>query len=441
MSGWRTWSGTVRCNPAHRLRPVGEEGIAAAVALAGERGLRVRAAGSGHSFNALACTDEVLLDLSRCAGIVDLDRAAPTVTVLPGTTLAQLCTALLREGLALPNVGTLGSQTVAGAISTGNHGTGLAYPPLAGHVAGLRLVTADGAVRVLREDTDAKLFRCARTSLGALGVLSAVTLHCVPAFTVRVAQRGAALDEVLDGIEDWAASADHVTLSWLPWRDRVGLRALRVTGEPRTRRGRLARYRTTADEVRCGLVGLAGRVRAGAVPWLTDRSGGGGPADFVDWGHRAFTFPQPVRFLAMEHALPLSTVAPALRELRGALRRCGLYSPYSVLVRVGAADDAPLSPAYGRQTGYVNLTVPRGAGYIEILRVVEHVLREAGGRPHWGKAHTATAPVLAPRYPEWDEFQRVRAEVDPDGMFSNDYVDRVLGPVRRLVPAPAGEGG
>jgi L-gulono-1,4-lactone dehydrogenase len=154
------------------------------------------------------------------------------------------------------------------------------------------------------------------------------------------------------------------------------------------------------------------------------------PSGYVDAGHRVATFPQPVRFVALEHALALDRVPEALRTLRGTLRRAGLYSPYSVLVRVGAADDAPLSPAYGRLTGYVNLTVPRTVVYGELLRTMEHVLRELDARPHWGKAHTATAEILAKRYPEWDVFQRTRAELDPSGRFTNDYLRRVLGPIR-----------
>ncbi|GGM15095.1 D-arabinono-1,4-lactone oxidase [Micromonospora yangpuensis] len=429
---WRNWSGTVGCRPAQLLAPTTEDEVVAAVRAAGERGSPVRPVGSGHSFNALACTDGLLLDLSRYRGVLAVDAAAGEVTVLGGTTLGELAEALDRRGLALANLGTLAEQSVAGAISTGNHGSGLAHAPLSAQVVRLRLVTADGRVRTLDADREPEVFRCARTALGTLGVLSTVTLRCVPQFNLRVSYRTEPLDTVLDGFADWAAEADHVAFSWLPWQERAGLRALRVTAAPRTRDAVRRRYATTIDEVRCGLIGLAGRADTRAVPWLKGRRWRSTrPAvEYVDASHRVFTFPQPVRFLALEHALPLEATPDALRALRRTLRRAGAYSPYSVLVRVGAGDDSPLSPAYGRRTGYVNLTVPRTAGQVELLRAIEPVLRDHGGRPHWGKAHTATAEVLAPRYREWALFQRVRATLDPDGVFASDYTDRVLGPVR-----------
>ncbi|TDC84973.1 FAD-binding protein [Micromonospora sp. KC606] len=444
---WQTWSGTVGCRPAQLLAPTTEDAVVAVVRAAGERGIPVRAAGSGHSFNALACTDGVLLDLSRYRGVLAVNAAAGEVTVRGGTTLRELAEVLDRRGLALANIGTLAEQSVAGAISTGNHGSGLAHAPLSAQVIRLRLVTADGRVRTLDADHEPEVFRCARTALGTLGVLSTVTLRCVPQFNLRVSTRSEPLDTVLDGFTDWAAEADHVAFSWLPWQNRAGLRALRVTDAPRTRDAVRRRYATTLDEVRCGLIGLAGRADARAVPWLKGRRllPARPAVEYVDASHRVFTFPQPVKFLALEHALPLEATPDALRALRRTLRRTGAYSPYSVLVRVGAGDDSPLSPAYGRRTGYVNLTVPRTAGQVELLRAIEPVLRDHGGRPHWGKAHTATVEVLAPRYPEWELFQRIRAELDPDGLFASDYTDRVLGPVQPnearaavTVPAQAG---
>lgn len=441
MSGrtWRTWSETVGCTPSRWVTPRSEEEIVAAVRSAAERGTPLRAAGTGHSFNALAATDGVLLDLRRYEGVVGISAARDAITVRAGTSIRTVNTALARAGLALENIGTLAEQTVAGALSTGNHGSGLAHGPLSELVTGLRLVTATGDVLDCGPDRDPGLFRCARTSLGALGVITEVTLACVPSFNLHVRSSSLPFDELLGGFGEWAGSAEHVAANWLPWRESVSARALSVTERPVTPQAGTRPYWASFEEVRCGLIGLASRAGAGWVPPLTDASGRLGiGGDYVGESHRVFCFPQPVKFLALEHALPLGSVPDALRELRGALRRFGFWSPYSVLLRVGAAADAPLSPAYGRATGYVNLTVPRSVRYLELLRLIEHVLREHAGRPHWGKAHTATTEVLAPRYPEWREFQRVRARLDPGGVFRSDYLHRVLGPVQAAEKVPAG---
>jgi FAD-linked oxidoreductase len=428
-AAWQNWSGNVRATPVRLVRPQDEAGVVTTVRAAARHGHTVRAAGTGHSFNALACTDGLLLDLRGYAGVVRIDRDAAEVTVRPGTSLRRLALALDRAGLALANLGTLASQTVAGALSTGTHGTGARHRPFAGQVSALRLVTADGSVLALGPRSDPDTFRCARTALGALGIITEVTLSCVASFNLRAAAHAEPLEGLLDRFSDWAVSADHVAFCWQPWDDRVLVRSLSRTPEPRTPGSARHRYLATLSEARCAVAGLAGRRKPAAVPWLAGRLAdpGEAAAHYVDVSYRAFTFPQPVKFLAMEHALPLENIPHAVRALRGALRRAGRRSPYSVLVRVGAPDDSPLSPAYGRPTGYLNLTVPRTAGYIELLRVAEHVARELDGRPHWGKAHTATAEQLAPRYPEWSTFQRVRAQLDPAGLFSNDYVERILG--------------
>ncbi|MBO8195402.1 FAD-binding protein [Streptomyces oryzae] len=441
-SRWRTWAGTVGCAPARTVRPTGEEEIVRAVRKAARDGLSVRAAGTGHSFNRLVPTSGVLVDLTGYTGIVALDTAAGEVTVRAGTRFTELCAALHRRGMALPNIGTLAEQTVAGALSTGNHGTGLRHTALSGGVTRVRLVTADGSVRTVgpQDEAEPGLWGAVRCGLGTLGILSTVTLRCVPQFRLRMQLASERLDALLERFGDWAAGSEHPSLNWLPWSDQVTVRSVDRTCEAATPGAGLRRLTATLDEVRCGLTGQVARLAgAEAVPRLTARLGGLWPdGPYVDAGHRVFTFVQPVRFLAMEHALPLERTPEALRELRTVLRQLGVYSPYSVLVRVGAADDVALSPAYGRQTGYVNLTVPRAAGQVEILRAAEPVLRAFGARPHWGKAHTATAEVLAPRYPRWEEFQRVRSRLDPGGMFTGPYTDTVLGPVPAPEPAVAG---
>jgi FAD-linked oxidoreductase len=424
---WRNWSRSASCRPARVVRPRTEAGIVAAVRAAGEAGFGVRAAGTGHSFNAIACTDEVLVDLTDYRG-VHVDPDARTVTARAGTPLWTVCVELDRVGLALANIGTLASQTVAGAISTGNHGTGIGHGPFATQVTELRLVTAGGSVRTLSAESNVDVFRCARTSLGALGIISTVTLRCVPQFALRATRHREPLEAILDGVTEWATSADHVTLAWHPWREDVSVTSLGITDEVPAGLDRFRRYRTTLSEVRAGLAALASRPEL----FPLRKNGSTAEESFVDSSHRVFTFPQPVRFLAGEHALPLPTLPEALRTLAGELRERRVRSAYPIIVRVGAGDDTPLSPAYGRETGYVNLTVPHGYEHQATLRIAERVLEEFGGRPHWAKLHTATAGTLAVRYPEWQLFQRIRARLDPGGMFTSEYLARLLGPLRQL---------
>ncbi|MGY4968507.1 D-arabinono-1,4-lactone oxidase [Streptomyces sp. NEAU-S7GS2] len=432
MTRWRNWAGSAECVP-HRLVHATDEGdIVDAVRYAAQRGLTLRAAGTGHSFNPIATTTGVLLDLTGYTGVVALDPAAPSVTVRGGTLLRELNWALDKAGLALSNMGTLEEQTIAGAISTGNHGSGLHHRPFSGQVLALTLVTADGTVRECGPEKDPELFQAAVTSLGALGVISTVTLRCVPKFNLRVTEGSQPLESILEDIEAYAGSAEHATFSLKGWSDNASTLKLEPSEEPVSADAAQRRRANTLGEVRCATAGLVGRIDQRAVQRIMTAQLGGdaGPADYVDVSYNAFTFPQPVKFLSLEYALPLTRATDAVRYVHEDVKGFGLRTPYSITVRFGAGDDYLLSPAQGRTTAYVNITVPRTVGYTELLRVFEAALREHEGRPHWGKAHTATEETVAGLYPGWKAFQDIRAELDPDGMFTSDYLRRVLGGTR-----------
>ncbi|WP_405754041.1 FAD-binding protein [Streptomyces sp. NBC_01020] len=431
-TSWRNWARSARCTPDRLIRATHESDLVDAVRYAADRGLVLRAAGTGHSFNPLVTTGGVVLDMTGYTGIVALDPAASTVTVRGGTLLRELNWALDKAGLALSNMGTLEYQTIAGAISTGNHGSGIGHRPFSGQVIALTLVTADGTIRSCGRDEDPELFAAAATSLGALGVISTVTLQCVPRYNLRVTEGSCPLDSILEDIEAYARSAEHATFSLKGWSDSASTLKLNPTDAPPSADAERRRRANTLGEVRCTTAGLVGRIDQRAVRRImTAQLGGGpGPGDYVDVSYNAFTFPQPVKFLSLEYALPLTSATDAVRHVHEDVKAFGLRTPYSVTVRFSAGDDLLLSPAHGRTTAYVNITVPRTVGYTELLRTFEAVLLEHEGRPHWGKAHTATAELIADRYPGWKTFQDVRAELDPSSLFTSDYLRRVLGGTR-----------
>lgn len=425
---WRNWAGTARCRPERIVRPRSEDHIAELLQTADAAGHPVRAVGTGHSFNRLATTDGTLLDLTALRGVQAVDRAGGTVTVWGGTTVRELNRELAVRGLALENLGTIAEQTVAGATATGNHGTGVRFGPLSTLVVRLRLITPDGEIHTVDRDRDPEVFQAAVTSLGTLGVVSSLTVRTRPAFNLVVTRRRLPLADFLDGFDELAASARHVAFSWSPWRDVVGMQAMDITDEPPGRGGRFRPWVTTADEIRAGATAVAAGYWPSGVPLLANLPFPlKHPDRYVVRSDDGFCFPQPVRYAALEHALPLESTAEAVRAIGAVLRSAGHWSPYSVLVRTGAADDAFLSPAHGRATGYLNLTVPRGSGYAELHRLIEPPLRELQGRPHWGKAHTATAADLRPLYPHWHKFSAIRQKIDPRSTMLNHYLRRVLG--------------
>ncbi|NLE72738.1 MAG: FAD-binding protein [Actinomycetales bacterium] len=442
---WRNWSRTATAAAARFWRPADADDVARAVRWAARHGAAVRAVGGGHSFTDCAVTDGVLLNLDEIAGVERVERrpdGTADVTVGAGTRLHALNRALADLGLAMANLGDIDQQSIAGAISTGTHGTGLAFGGLATQVVGLRLVTADGETREVDAGRDPELFEAARLGLGAFGVLVAVTLRAVPAFGLLAREEVADLDEVLDnldgpdGPDGWVATTDHVDTYWFPHTRRALVK--RNSRVPLADLDDLpslpAARRWLDDELLAnGVFELTNRLAAAApraVPAinafaaraLSDRT-------YAAPSPEVFASPRRVRFREMEYAVPREALRDVVGELDAWLRRTREPVPFPVEIRFAAADDVWLSTAHGRESAYVAVHQYWRMPHERWFDAAEAILAGADGRPHWGKLHGLDAERLAPRYPRFDDARRVRARVDPEGRFANAYVDRVLGAV------------
>ncbi len=438
---WRNWSGTVDVRAARFWRPRGEADVVRAVRWAGRNGLRVRAVGGGHSFTDCAATDGVLLNLDALDAVEGVEPQADgtaLVTVGAGIRLRALNRALARRGLAMANLGDIDHQSIAGAISTGTHGTGMRVGGLAGQVAGVRLVTADGEVREADATGDPELFEAARLGLGALGVLVAVTLRAVPAFTLRAREETHDLHDVLDrldGPDGWLATTDHVDLFWFPFTRRALVKRndrLAPGGAPPPGPGPARRW--VDDELLSnGVFELTNRLAAAAprvVPavngvaarLLSDRTYAGPSA-------QVFVSPRRVVFREMEYAVPLESLRDVVTEVDGWLRRTREPVPFPMELRFAGPDDVWLSTAHGRATAYVAVHQYHRLPHERYFDAVEAIMGAVGGRPHWGKLHSLGVERLSTLYPRLADVRRVRARVDPEGRFANAYTDRVFGPV------------
>ncbi len=432
---WRNWAGDERCAPAAVEHPGSVEEISRAIGRAAAEGRRVRVAGSGHSFSDIACTDGTMLALDRLTDVLDVDRSAGLVRVQAGITIRELSRRLIAHGLALENLGDIDIQTIAGAISTATHGTGAGLRNLSSQVSELTLVLADGSTLACSQTRDAEVFRAARVGLGALGAIAEVTLRCVPAFTLRGVDAPMALDETLDRFEELALANDHFELLVFPHADAALTRTNNRTDEPPRPRSRAGAF---AHDVALnnGVLELLCRVGRRIPRWIPRinrlATQLAGSSTRVDRSAEIFASPRLVRFTEMEYALPRARTAEAVRRVMELIERRGFAVPFPIEARTVAPDDAFLSTAAGRDSGFVAVHMYKGMEWRPYFQAVAEIMDELDGRPHWGKRHFHTAATLRPRYPDWGRFQAVRARLDPDGRFSNAWTDRVLGPVERL---------
>lgn len=427
---WRNWAGNQQCAPAAVERPATEEDLVRAVKASAGAGRTVKAVGSGHSFTDVACTGGVQLRLDRYDRVVGVDRERARVTVQAGCVLGRLNEVLARLGLALPNLGDVAYQTVAGAISTGTHGTGRALGGLQTQVVAMELVTADGSVLSLSED-DADLLGAARVGLGALGVVSTVTLQCVPAFRLHAVEEPMRLTAVLASLDELVAAHDHFEFFWVPHTGWALTKRNDRTERPEGGRPRWREWRDTVlyENVAFGAACRLGRWRPDLVPRLAKAVPSGGRSEYVARSDRVFTSPRHVRFLEMEYAIPRAEAAGVVARVKELVDSAGLRVSFPVEVRFTAPDDAWLSTAHGRESAYVAVHAYAGTPHEQYFRGVEAIVDSVGGRPHWGKLHAQTAATLRSRYPRFDDFCALRRRLDPEGRFSNPYLDRVLGPV------------
>lgn len=428
---WRNWAGNQECAPATVHSPASEDELAAIVGRAAAAGERVKMAGSGHSFTGAALTDGHHIRPDRYASLVRIDRPDGLVTVQAGMTLHALNASLAAAGLALPNLGDIAYQTVAGAISTATHGTGERLGNLATQVRALRLVTGDSSILECSPEEEPDVFAAARVGVGALGLVSTVTLQAVPAFDLHVVEEPLRLDAVLEALDDHVGGADHFELYWVPHTGWALTKTNNRTDLPRAARSHWRAFRDDVllANVAFGAVCRLGRLRPSAIPRLARAIPSTGRVEYVDRSDKVFASPRYVRFHEMEYAVPREAAAHVVREVRAMVERSGLMISFPVEVRFVAADDIPLSPSYGRDTCYVAVHMYRGMHHHQYFTAVEDIMDAVGGRPHWGKLHSQTAATLASRYPRWADAQSVRRRLDPEGTFTNAYTDRVLGPV------------
>jgi len=400
---WSNWSGSVTCRPAQLLMPESEQEVAAILRRATATAQIVRVTGTGHSFTPLCASDDVLLSLDRLAGIESVDPAARHAWLRAGSKIHSLGGPLATHGLALANQGDVDVQAIAGAVSTGTHGTGPTLGSISTQVVGIRLVTAAGEIVECSRTSDAEVMRAAQVSLGSLGVITAMRFQLLPLYRLHEVARREPLDDCLARLDERIAANRHFEFFWYPADDMAFTKTLNPTERPPTESPNTEQS------------------AAGAGLTSTDR-------ERVDDSWRIFPTVRENRFNEMEYSVPAERGVECFLEVRDLMQRKHSHVTWPLEYRTQAADDLFISAAHGRATVAISIHQAAELPYQPFFDDAEVIFRRHMGRPHWAKLHNLGCRQLAELYPEWDRFQAVRRRLDPRGTFLNPHLRRLFVP-------------
>lgn len=429
---WSNWSGWVKAWPEVMAEPASEEDL---VDLVRGAATPVRVVGSGHSFTPLVESQGTIISLCKMSGVVDHDIGAQTARIKAGTTIRDLGPMLLDRGLGLANQGDIDRQSLAGAVGTGTHGTGVDLGSISAAIEGFRLVTASGEVLTANRDENPDLFDAGRVSMGSLGIMSEITMKARPAYALEETGGRMPVEDVLAKVETLRDTHRHFEFFWFPYAKEAIVKFLSETDtEPKPRHRREDGAETRDDKIfrlACEVSRYAPFLRGPLQKFLTSAGGryslAADAPGRVRWSHDAFPSDRNNRFNEMEYAVPAAQGPDCIREVAEYMRTCGVNFLFPLEYRYVGADDIWLSPFFQRDSVTISVHQYHRQPYAKLFAGVEDIFRRYQGRPHWGKLHTARASELATLYPRWADFCKLRQDLDPTGKFLNPYLKELFG--------------
>jgi FAD/FMN-containing dehydrogenase len=402
---WRNWVGNQSFIARHKAEPASEDELSALLHAAAKESLPVRVAGSGHSFTPVVATSGLLLSLKNLQGIVSADLETKRVVVRTGTRIGDIGRALKEIGLSLANQGDIDTQAIAGALSTGTHGTGITLGCLSSQAVGMRLAQADGTMLDVDLDSDSETMAAAQVSIGMLGVMTTGTLQAIPAYNLKERLWRDDFEACMDKHDELAAANRHFSFFWCPVAESRHLYCLPDVA---------AVSPTKRESDVCEM----------KVMNVTDEAPFDNPETFerVAYSSEIYPIEYIPNFHELEYAIPVENGKQALRRVRELMLTKHLNCIYPVEYRFVGGDSGMLSPYYKRPSVTISVSGGPGIDYWNYLLDVDAILRDYGARPHWGKLHFNTAEDMPALYPRFEDFCDIRRRLDPAGVFLNDHL-------------------
>ncbi|KQX54262.1 MULTISPECIES: D-arabinono-1,4-lactone oxidase [unclassified Ensifer] len=403
---WRNWVGNQSCIVRHRGAPESEAALAEMVREATAQGLNVRCAGSGHSFTPVALTSGLQLTLSSMQGVVNIDSTRKRAAVKAGTTINQLGKVLKENGLSLINQGDIDSQALAGALTTGTHGTGARLGNMASQIVGMRLVQPDGSILVVDETTP-DLLEAARVSVGMLGVISEITLQAMESYNLHEKLWRCTFDEMIEQHDELAAKHRHFGFFWCPVPESRQCYCLPDTASVST-------TDKTSDVCEMKVIDI------------TEEAPMERGFEKIAYSSEIYPIEYVPNFHELEYAVPVAHGKEAVKAVRKLMLEKHPTCIYPIEYRFTAGDTGWISPFFEQDSITLSVSGEPGTDYWEYLKDVDTILRQYGSRPHWGKLHFLGAEDVTALYPRAGDFRALRAKVDPEGRFLNDHLQQLF---------------
>ncbi|MGK0387921.1 MAG: FAD-linked oxidoreductase [Maribacter sp.] len=424
---WKNWSETVVCNPDQILMPSSEEEITSIIQAAAKNGKTIRMVGKGHSFTGLVGTDSIIMALDNWGGLINVEGQVATVKA--GSNIKLLGEELYQNGLAQENLGDIDIQSIAGAVSTGTHGTGVQFGNLATQVEEITFINARGEKITCSESQNHDIFKAAQVSLGSMGVITRMKIRCLPKYILELKNVKADFKDTLAKLDQYNKENRNFEFYYFPYTETVQLKISNVT-EAEPKEGGVLQYINdmVLENGAFKLFSEISRIIPSQSRNVSKLVGACvGESKRNTWSHRVYATSRLVRFTEMEYNIPEDAFEECILEIKKKIEDTRYDLHFPIECRFVKGDDIWLSPAYQRNSAYIAVHMYKGMPYKQYLDDMEAIFKKYDGRPHWGKLHYQTSDSLSKLYPKWDDFHAIRKEMDPNGMFLNQYLKDIFG--------------
>lgn len=436
----KNWAGNVIFHPSEIAMPISEEEVQQVVLKAANDRKKVRIIGTGHSFTSLFATDDILVSLDNYQGIISVDKEKNQATVKAGTKLKLLGELLFEHGLAMENLGDIDVQSIAGAFSSGTHGTGKAFGIIATQITAIKFVNGKGEIVECSPSNQPDLFKATQVSLGSFGIITEITLQCVPSYKLALASKSELVEKVMENINQRNEENRNFEFYWFPHTDKAWTKTSNIATEGEPDKVNFWNYLSEyvlenyLFKVLCDYTHwfpsqnkVIAKMSASSLPNVRK---------LYD-SHKVYATVRLVKFKEMEYNIPAEAHSDVLKEVMKTFQNQNFPVHFPIENRWVKGDDILMSPANGRDSAYLAFHVYHKKDHTEYFKLMEEICRAHGGRPHWGKMNTLTAKDVLDLYPEFPKFNAIRQEQDPDNLFITPYLEKLLDITPSLTKAHA----